>query len=77
MKEQEVNPSSSMKTAWSLGGGPVGSAAGKGVSTAAKASLAVCQEAIKVVANMFTNLLQCCRSKVACAIASNIYLHGA
>lgn len=48
MKEQELNPSSSTQTAWRVGAGPIGSAAGKGVSGAARASLAVGQEAFKV-----------------------------
>ena len=49
MSRQESNPSQATKAAWQVGSSPVGSAAGKGVSGAAKASLALGQEAVKVL----------------------------
>ncbi|KAK9805096.1 hypothetical protein WJX73_006066 [Symbiochloris irregularis] len=47
LSKQESNPSQATRAAWQVGSSPVGSAAGKGVSGAAKASLAIGQEAVK------------------------------
>lgn len=47
MKQEELNPSSSTQTAWKVGSGSAGTAAGKGVSAAAKLSLTAGQEIVK------------------------------
>lgn len=73
MKQEELNPSSSTQTAWKVGSGSAGTAAGKGVSAAAKLSLTAGQEIVKVRATRHTSTLpDVLACKFTCRDACNV-----